>query len=104
MIACIEATSIPTCTVGLFYALPNTQLTRRLSEEGRMFSVSYTEERAAMKAGDQCTSGLNFQDRAAPAGNSRRLQKSSHTDLRTRSLLHAASSNAGRNGPSFAGL
>jgi radical SAM superfamily enzyme YgiQ (UPF0313 family) len=36
MVACIEATSIPVCTVGLLTALPHTQLTRRLEREGRL--------------------------------------------------------------------
>src|SRR6202051_1975795 len=31
MIECIAATSIPVCMVGLLYALPNTQLSRRLA-------------------------------------------------------------------------
>ena len=37
MIKLIEDTSIPVCTVGLLTALPNTQLTRRLDREGRLF-------------------------------------------------------------------
>jgi radical SAM superfamily enzyme YgiQ (UPF0313 family) len=60
MIDCIEATAIPVCTVGLLYALPNTQLTRRLRREGRMVSASYSAELAEQGAGDQCTIGLNF--------------------------------------------
>src|SRR4029078_11711542 len=60
MVECIEACSIPVCTVGLLYALPGTQLTRRLADEGRMFCTSYMDERSAMGAGDQCLSGLNF--------------------------------------------
>ncbi len=59
-IDCIEATSIPVCMVGLLYALPNTQLTRRLEREGRLLPPSYTARRSAENAGDQCTSGLNF--------------------------------------------
>jgi len=35
MIQCIEDTAIPGCMIGLLYALPNTQLTRRLFKEGR---------------------------------------------------------------------
>src|SRR5262249_50794587 len=31
MIDCIEDTAIPVCMIGLLYALPNTQLTRRLA-------------------------------------------------------------------------
>jgi hypothetical protein len=60
MIECIEATSIPLCMVGLLFALPNTQLTRRLAGEERLFAVSYTDRMAAQGGGDQCTSGLNF--------------------------------------------
>src|ERR1700676_1800111 len=36
MIDFIEETNIPVCMVGLLYALPGTQLTRRLAEEGRL--------------------------------------------------------------------
>jgi radical SAM superfamily enzyme YgiQ (UPF0313 family) len=62
MIECIEATSIPFCMVGLLYALPTTQLTRRLAREGRLFPPSYTTRRANEEGvGDQCTSGLNFE-------------------------------------------
>jgi len=35
MVACIEDTAIPVCMVGLLYALPTTQLTRRLERGGR---------------------------------------------------------------------
>ena len=66
MVACIEATSIPACMVGLLYALPTTQLTRRLEREGRLFPFSYTIRLAAEEgAGDQCAGGLNF-DTARP--------------------------------------
>jgi hypothetical protein len=61
MIDCIEATAIPFCTVGLLYALPNTQLTRRLGREGRLFTADYTTQLADKEgAGDQCTAGINF--------------------------------------------
>jgi hypothetical protein len=53
MIDCIVATSIPVCMVGLLTALPNTQLTRRLADEGRLLPV-------AVGSGDQCSGGLNF--------------------------------------------
>lgn len=56
MIECIEETSIPVCMVGLLYALPTTQLTRRLFAEGRLFSGSEQTQ-----SGDQCTAGLNFE-------------------------------------------
>jgi len=62
MIECIEATSIPFCMVGLLYALPTTQLTRRLAHEGRLFPPDYTMRAAGEDGvGDQCTSGLNFE-------------------------------------------
>jgi hypothetical protein len=60
MAECIEATSIPVCMLGLLYALPDTQLTRRLASEGRLFAVNYTDQMVAQGGGDQCTSGLNF--------------------------------------------
>ncbi|WEQ51513.1 B12-binding domain-containing radical SAM protein [Komagataeibacter oboediens] len=56
MIDCIEDTSIPVCMVGLLYALPTTQLTRRLLAEGRLFSGG-----GDTQSGDQCTAGLNFE-------------------------------------------
>ncbi len=58
MIQCIEDMAIPACMIGLLYALPNTQLTRRLVKEGRLHPDHdrfLTDEDA-----DQCTSGLNF--------------------------------------------
>lgn len=57
MIACIEETAIPICMVGLLFALPNTQLARRLLTEGRMHAES---DRFGAEDADQCTSGLNF--------------------------------------------
>src|SRR5262245_52779180 len=45
------------CMVGLLYALPNTQLTRRPASEGRLHA---DHEIAATNGGDQCTTGLNF--------------------------------------------
>ncbi|QOF96193.1 B12-binding domain-containing radical SAM protein [Novacetimonas hansenii] len=56
MIACIEDTAIPVCMVGLLYALPTTQLTRRLLAEGRLFPADDQTQ-----SGDQCTAGLNFE-------------------------------------------
>lgn len=60
MVACIETAAIPVCMVGLLTALPNTQLSRRLTREGRLRSdrdVCFFE---ADDKGDQCTAGLNF--------------------------------------------
>jgi radical SAM superfamily enzyme YgiQ (UPF0313 family) len=59
MVACIEEASIPVCMVGLLYALPNTQLTRRLEQEGRLHQGN--DVAVAEDYGDQCTSGLNFE-------------------------------------------
>ena len=56
MVEFIEACAIPVCMVGLLYALPNTQLTRRLANEGRL-----REGHDIMQDnGDQCTLGINF--------------------------------------------
>jgi radical SAM superfamily enzyme YgiQ (UPF0313 family) len=53
----IEQAAIPVCMVGLLYALPNTQLTRRLASEGRLHASLLLDPAAGM---DQCTQGLNF--------------------------------------------
>jgi radical SAM superfamily enzyme YgiQ (UPF0313 family) len=58
IIECIEDTAIPVCIVGLLYALPATQLGRRLLREGRLFS-GY-DGPSPQDEGDQCTAGLNF--------------------------------------------
>ncbi len=53
----IEATNIPVNMVGLLFALPNTQLTRRLQREGRLdeqFEIPPAETAC------QCVAGLNF--------------------------------------------
>ncbi len=58
MIDSIQASGISMAMIGLLYALPNTQLTRRLEAEGRLFheaSQSVTDGDI-----DQMTSGLNF--------------------------------------------
>jgi radical SAM superfamily enzyme YgiQ (UPF0313 family) len=60
MIACIDETSIPISMVGLLYALPNTQLTRRLEREGRLY-VGHGIMPKSTKPMDQCTMGLNFE-------------------------------------------
>jgi radical SAM superfamily enzyme YgiQ (UPF0313 family) len=57
MVDLIDEAAIPICMVGLLYALPNTQLTRRLEKEGRLFPPPRREE---LKSADQCTMGLNF--------------------------------------------
>ncbi|HET6922900.1 MAG TPA: radical SAM protein, partial [Anaeromyxobacteraceae bacterium] len=60
MVACIEATGIPVCMVGLLYALPGTRLARRMEAEGRLRPDPYAVHE---DDGDQCTSGLNFETR-----------------------------------------
>jgi len=58
IIELIEEAAIPVCMVGLLYALPNTQLTRRLAREGRLHAELLLDRAAGM---DQCTQGLNFE-------------------------------------------
>ena len=57
MTACIRDTSIPTATIGLLTALPNTQLSRRLERQGRLFGRF---RQSMTESGDMCTAGLNF--------------------------------------------
>lgn len=59
MIQCIQDSGICMAMVGKLYALPETQLTRRLKREGRLFENSSTlsDTNTAL---DQTTSGLNF--------------------------------------------
>ena len=59
MIEFIEEAAIPVCMVGLLYALPNTQLTRRLEKEGRLHTPPL-DPRSHTGSADQCTKGLNF--------------------------------------------
>ena len=53
----IEEAAIPVAMVGLLYALPNTQLTRRLLAERRLYEGHDVHAKATA---DQC-SGLNFE-------------------------------------------
>jgi radical SAM superfamily enzyme YgiQ (UPF0313 family) len=58
MIEAIQNSGICMAMIGLLYALPNTQLTRRLATEGRLFTeASRTIGEIDI---DQTTSGLNF--------------------------------------------
>ncbi len=59
MIECIQESGICAAMLGLLYALPNTQLTRRLKLEGRLFNESSisTDNKTQF---DQASSGLNF--------------------------------------------
>ena len=57
IINCIQETGIPVNMAGLLFALPTTQLTKRLAAAGRLhenFDV------APEGVGDQCTAGINF--------------------------------------------
>ena len=54
----IDEAAIPMAMVGLLYACPNTQLTRRLEKEGRLHANNGVMEQ---EAGDQCTLGCNFE-------------------------------------------
>ncbi len=60
MVDLITDAAIPLCIVGLLYALPGTQLTRRLEKEGRLHP-----NHDVFSPGDQCTHGINF-DPARP--------------------------------------
>ena len=53
---------IPMAMVGLLYALPNTQLARRLEAEGRLGADQAVSNNRANEV-DQTTSGLNFETR-----------------------------------------
>jgi len=53
----IQDAAIPVCMVGLLYALPNTQLTRRLAAAGRLHP---NHDVATPQFSDQCTATLNF--------------------------------------------
>ena len=57
LIELIDEAAIPICMVGLLFALPNTQLTRRLAREGRLHAELLSAPEAAI---DQATQGLNF--------------------------------------------
>ncbi len=59
MIRCIQDSGVAMAMLGLLYALPNTELSRRLRREGRLFEDSsfLTSNQTAI---DQTTNGLNF--------------------------------------------
>jgi hypothetical protein len=56
----IESSATPIAMVGLLYALPGTQLTRRLAAEGRLYDT-FDRVIDGLDGGDQCTSGINFE-------------------------------------------
>ncbi|XWN31685.1 MAG: radical SAM protein [Devosia sp.] len=57
----IEEAAIPVAMVGLLYALPETELTRRLAREGRLHPAPLADATASNMTADQCTQGLNFE-------------------------------------------
>ena len=59
MVQFIEDCAIPLAMVGLLYALPNTQLTRRLAKEGRLYEGH--DVMRPDRSGDQCLLGINFE-------------------------------------------
>jgi len=59
MIYCIQDSGIAMAMIGTLYALPKTQLTRRLQREGRLFEVGSTLRNTNTQI-DQTTNGLNF--------------------------------------------
>ena len=76
MAACVADTNIPISMVGLLTALPNTQLTRRLEKEGRLYA---NYDQVSADSGDQCTAGLNY----------RTLRPRAEILADYRSILHA---------------
>jgi hypothetical protein len=60
MIALIQESAISTALVSTLTALPNTQLSRRLSQEGRLYSDGQMLINDARVDVDNTTSGLNF--------------------------------------------
>ena len=59
MVRFIEEAAIPICMVGLLFALPNTQLTRRLTSQGRLF-VGHDTVSDSRAVRDQTVGGLDF--------------------------------------------
>ncbi len=59
--ALIRDAAIPVSMLGLLYALPGTQLTRRLAAEGRLHDAHDVVQLEAGQSADQCTQGLNFE-------------------------------------------
>jgi radical SAM superfamily enzyme YgiQ (UPF0313 family) len=55
---CIAKTFVPANMVGLLFALPNTQFTRRLAKEGRL---NEDFDKAWPEVGDQCSVSLNYE-------------------------------------------
>jgi radical SAM superfamily enzyme YgiQ (UPF0313 family) len=58
MVDCIEDAAIPVAMVNLLYALPNTQLTRRLAKEGRLHENNGVD---LLGGEENALTGLNFE-------------------------------------------
>ena len=63
LVRLIDEASIPVSMVGLLYALPDTQLTRRLAKEGRLHP---DHDRTHGEGDDQFLAGLNFDPTRPP--------------------------------------
>jgi radical SAM superfamily enzyme YgiQ (UPF0313 family) len=59
IIHCVQDSGICMAMIGTLYALPNTQLAKRLEREGRLFEKGETTTNDAIEI-DQMSSGLNF--------------------------------------------
>ena len=87
MIELIEEAAIPVCMVGLLYALPNTQLTRRLTKEGRLHPVPDFVSAGLRRSMHART---EFRHAAAARRDPARLQACPGEGLRAGSLCRAA--------------
>lgn len=63
LVTLIDEASIPVSMVGLLYALPDTQLSRRLAKEGRLHP---DHDKPHGEGGDQFLAGLNFDPTRPP--------------------------------------
>ena len=86
LVTLIDEASIPVSMVGLLYALPNTQLTRRLAKEGRLHP---DHDIANGKGADQFLSGLNFDSTRPPRDVLTGFPRRRRRHLRDRRLFPA---------------
>jgi hypothetical protein len=56
----IEDSATPANMVGLLFALPGTQLSRRLAREGRLHA-GFDRVNETLQSGGQCSNGINFE-------------------------------------------
>jgi hypothetical protein len=59
MMACIQELGVSIAMLGIMYAAPNTQMTKRLQREGRLFAEGTLQKHADTEI-DQMPSGLNL--------------------------------------------